>query len=68
MTPRPFWQLPLFCEALQVKKIDSPRLDLLNSVSAILLLHYGLYSPSNKVLLKYMLHGDERLIFEANQS
>ena len=51
----------LLCYSYEV-----PRLDFLNSVSAIML-PYGLSSASNKVPLKYMLYGDERFTFEANQ-
>ena len=51
----------LVCNSYEV-----PRSDLLNSVSAILL-PYGFSSLSNKVLLKYILYGDEILTFETNK-
>ena len=43
-----------------------PRFDFLNSVNTIMLLH-GFSSPSNEELLKFILHGDERLTIGVNK-
>ena len=44
---------------------DADRLDLLNSVNAILLSH-ELINLSNEELLRIILYGHEHLIFDAN--
>ena len=61
--------MTLFIFALQMVGLhsyDELRSDFLNSVNAILLPH-GFSSLSNEVLLKFILHGGERLAIDTNK-